>query len=873
MGNKLSVDKTPSSIENIISFPLSSFPPLPSIPDDNQYQHLSLWSFSESQMPSQSTSELPTNQITSTAIDLTNIHKTHFLLNSNEVYIILLVFKKEKEHIIEQSPFPTGLWGIIESSSNMTPRGLLYAFPATNNDSQNLESFLLSKRDFSDSEFKYMLFIWNGKSSSALLRSYTLMKAFDLDKALSSQLVPFIYYGYNIGKESVVKSETVKLNEIINNTIENSEDSRPSSEKISNYHETVYLLKWLYPIGENKNKEKKVKKEKICFKGFNRNFITTANKKNFYNNFKPIEIFENKKDYSKSHINVKEEKEGKKTIVMPPKLNLNLSLKKDKTPPSSSLNSNNDNIENIDSNSSNPLTSKSKEKKDEEEYSFNDDTDTDLNLNTVEPSHIALPNNIPKLTVSLQHNMLNEELISKRSKKKAEEEDSLNDIPESTLIQTSEKILNSGDEIDINALNENYSLKDSERKKIISDYYSKHLSEIIPDFLYLSSYNAAKNKDLLEKNGITHIINCAADFCANVYENEYKYLSFFLKDHVMENIECVFYESIQYIEKAKESGGKVLVQCIQGISRSVSIIIAYLIYKNKMTYDKAFELVQSKRTIASPNFGFAIQLQNFYMRLYEPPEKYRYIPKIFAVGNFQLEQVGKIVCRLMNEPFFENRDNGLPRLFDKRGVFIVVSLKNIYIWLGKNISPTMKQLYIDAANKYIPLLQQYEHAPQTIITVNDGETNEDFINDLLNTEERKMKYRNHLSDEFCEWNNWYKEKPLKKEDKKTEGTSSSINLPSEETKKAFFLYPTNLPDFVLDFDDLNDNQYLIATVNKGDKKLLYKWKGNSNTLTDEECVTYMNKVIEEFFKQKDTTGIDIIDEVPMEESDEFLNLL
>ena len=98
-------------------------------------------------------------------------------------------------------PFPTGLWGIIESSSNITPRSLLYAFHANNNDNQNLESFLLSKRDFSDSEFKYMLFIWNGKSSSALLRSYTLMKAFDLDKALSSQLVPFIYFGYSIGKE------------------------------------------------------------------------------------------------------------------------------------------------------------------------------------------------------------------------------------------------------------------------------------------------------------------------------------------------------------------------------------------------------------------------------------------------------------------------------------------------------------------------------------------------------------------------------------------------------------------------------------------------------------------------------------------------
>lgn len=290
-----------------------------------------------------------------------------------------------------------------------------------------------------------------------------------------------------------------------------------------------------------------------------------------------------------------------------------------------------------------------------------------------------------------------------------------------------------------------------------------------------------------------------------------------------------------------------------------------------MTYDKAFELVQSKRAIASPNFGFAIQLQNFYMRLYEPPEKYRYIPKIFAVGNFQLEQMGKIVCRLMNEPFFENRDNGLPRLFDKRGVFIVASLKNIYIWIGKSISLTMKQKYIDAANKYILLLQKYENAPNTIITVNDGETNEDFINDLLHTEEQKMKYRNHLSDEFGEWNNWYKEIPLKKEEKKAEG--SSTNLPSEETKKAFFLYPTTLPDFVLDFDDLNDNQFLIATVSKGEKKIIYKWKGNSNTLTEGECVHYMNKAIDEFFKQKDTTGIDIVDEAPMEESDEFINLL
>ena len=78
-------------------------------------------------------------------------------------------------------------------------------------------------------------------------------------------------------------------------------------------------------------------------------------------------------------------------------------------------------------------------------------------------------------------------------------------------------------------------------------------------------------------------------------------------------------------------------------------------------------------------------MQNFYSRLYEDPAKYRYIPKIFAVGSFQNEQAGKIVCRLMNEPFYEHKENGLPRMLDKRGIFIVVSLTNVYVWIGSKI--------------------------------------------------------------------------------------------------------------------------------------------------------------------------------------------
>jgi hypothetical protein len=118
MGNKIYVDKTPSSIENIISYPSSNIEEsLKEINNENHlYQHLNLWSLSES-INSKSTDnniqdENTTTSIISNPIELSNIHQSRFLLDCHNVYIILLIFKKEKENLVENSPFPTGLKGI-----------------------------------------------------------------------------------------------------------------------------------------------------------------------------------------------------------------------------------------------------------------------------------------------------------------------------------------------------------------------------------------------------------------------------------------------------------------------------------------------------------------------------------------------------------------------------------------------------------------------------------------------------------------------------------------------------------------------------------------------------------------------------------------
>ena len=1103
MGNKICVDKKPSKIENIISFNSSQIDPNiintaknnidKENPPSNSYQHLSMWCLSESIINNNENgininTNAYTNQnnnkqegsildkeniqnnninnnrnnpeenninnlcdeepkISISPVEISNIHKNHFLLDSQNVYVLLLIFKKDSENEVENSPFPTGLWGIIESLSNMTPRGLLFAFPDTHNNSQNLESFLLSKRELNDSEFKYMLFIWNGKKSTAFLRSVSLMKAFDLDKALmSTQLVHFIYEGFFFNEKNNISIPEyvgcIQLGDVINNTVENSEgNSTPSSDKINNLHETVYLFKLLYPNTKYKKKHKHKKNKKInnlnlnslstydgndkkeqniIYKGFNNYFLESGNKKNFYDNFTEIDIgssnniinlnnninnlnnidlnelsnnFSKNNNLEKSNLSNSTMKNNK-NIVMPPKLNLNLNIsgnkliginsledtsnsksslrmptskeenKKDELINGLNLNNNINKQNNEQQKQTNDISVNKREKNDtnklnEEEYLEEDDEDDD-DLDLISSTNHDLiinkkyligssTNNdnslkkikVPKLMVSLQKNPLSEEKLTERAKIKSEQEETLNILPESTLISTSQHIMNNNlsktkinigsiglsgilnnnnlndkmkninqekssnginsDNIDIKALNEDFSLKDSERKKIISEYYSKHLSEIIPNFLYISSYNATKNLELLEKNKITHIINCAADFCENVFEqeNKFTYLSFYLKDHVLENIECIFYECIKFIESVKEKGGRVLVHCIQGISRSVSIVMAYIIFTKKVSYDKAFNLVQSKREISSPNFGFSIQLQNFYTRLYEDPAKYRYIPKIFAVGSFQNEQAGKIVCRLMNEPFYEHKENGLPRMLDKRGIFIIVSLTNVYLWLGSKISSTVKDIYLKTALEYVKILRQFEKAPQSPdgggpIIVYDGKESDEFINDLLKTKEKITRFKRNISDIFPEWNSWYKEiknvnnneiKSIMK-DKNNNGNCPNENndknnfssSSNNEIKKGFFLYPNDKSDAVLDFDDLNDETFLIACIYQKKKPKIYLWKGKLVDINENVFNEYKNKVSNFFFKQYGLTDeqcndIESVIETPLEESDEFLNFI
>ena len=83
-----------------------------------------------------------------------------------------------------------------------------------------------------------------------------------------------------------------------------------------------------------------------------------------------------------------------------------------------------------------------------------------------------------------------------------------------------------------------------------------------------------------------------------------------------DNIKCFFKSSFNFIEEniAKTN---VLVHCQAGVSRSATIVIAYMMRKYQYGMDDALKRVKGRRPYVDPNKGFMKQLRSFEKGLKE----------------------------------------------------------------------------------------------------------------------------------------------------------------------------------------------------------------------------------------------------------------
>ncbi|XP_074655411.1 dual specificity protein phosphatase 12-like [Tubulanus polymorphus] len=133
----------------------------------------------------------------------------------------------------------------------------------------------------------------------------------------------------------------------------------------------------------------------------------------------------------------------------------------------------------------------------------------------------------------------------------------------------------------------------------------------VGDGLYLGNLNAATQTDQLRSLGVTHILTLDCRPLSKIYIKNmaYKYIN--LLDSEDTDLLRHFNECFEFMDDASKKNGSVLVHCYAGQSRSCTIMIAYLMYRDKESLNEIYKKLQNKRPTIRPNAGFMNQLELF----------------------------------------------------------------------------------------------------------------------------------------------------------------------------------------------------------------------------------------------------------------------
>ncbi|XP_034643687.1 dual specificity protein phosphatase 15 isoform X8 [Trachemys scripta elegans] len=124
-----------------------------------------------------------------------------------------------------------------------------------------------------------------------------------------------------------------------------------------------------------------------------------------------------------------------------------------------------------------------------------------------------------------------------------------------------------------------------------------------------SQTSYAKDLEQLSRNKITHIISIHES--PQPLLQEMTYLRIPLPDTPEANIKKHFKECISFIHYCRLHGGNCLVHCLAGISRSTTIVVAYVMAVTELSWQEVLQAVRAVRPIANPNPGFKQQLEEF----------------------------------------------------------------------------------------------------------------------------------------------------------------------------------------------------------------------------------------------------------------------
>lgn len=206
--------------------------------------------------------------------------------------------------------------------------------------------------------------------------------------------------------------------------------------------------------------------------------------------------------------------------------------------------------------------------------------------------------------------------------------------------------------------------------------------------IFLGPQQSAKEREALDAACVTGIVNCTNNF-PNYHHQQsetsssssIEYCRVAVNDEFGANILVYLDGATAFIQRHVCNGGSVLVHCQMGISRSATVVIAYLMRFHGMGRDDAYRTVKSRRPGVEPNPGFWEQLRVYEGRLrHDAPSAKEEITSKFdkdwaeiSLANFQT--IGHLL---------DNGDDRFPEILAETNASEVLYVATDYIF-GRGI--------------------------------------------------------------------------------------------------------------------------------------------------------------------------------------------
>lgn len=114
----------------------------------------------------------------------------------------------------------------------------------------------------------------------------------------------------------------------------------------------------------------------------------------------------------------------------------------------------------------------------------------------------------------------------------------------------------------------------------------------------------------LKAAGVTHVVSVLEYDIKDRFNLEgYARLWAQVDDYPDENLLCHLTRTTKFIDEALTVNGSVFVHCAMGVSRSATVVCAYLMWKHNISAQQALEQLREGRQRCQPNPGFMDQLR------------------------------------------------------------------------------------------------------------------------------------------------------------------------------------------------------------------------------------------------------------------------